>query len=657
MKLIYVRTKSLISVVLLFTFFVAGTISRAGAANAPVAPVTTWHPGAMGANRSISVQSSSSQIYLRDGDDLQAALDSAVDGDDIVLEAGATFQGNFVLRNNHSSGWISIRSSADDNALPSPDTRVSPSFSNVLPKIVSPNTGPALKTEGAAHNYRLIGLEITIGSNVMLNYGILTLGGGGERDAGLLPHDLVIDRCYVHGHALADVSRGIALNSASTEIVGSYISDIHGIGFDTQAIAGWNGPGPFKIVNNYLEAAGENVLFGGADPRIPELVPSDIEFRRNHVAKPLSWQEGIVAKPAGLVGSGQSASGGLIAGATYYYRISARSRAGYSSTASSAASNEIAVSLASGQTSSSLEWTPVQHATEYRVYRTSDDPTSETRNWVSRTTDTASIDDLGDWTPAASKPAESGTRWSTKNLFELKNARRVAIDGNVFENNWVDAQSGFAIQFTVRNQDGNAEWSVVEDVTFTNNIVRHSAAGINLLGRDDLHPSGQLKHVRITGNFFDDIGAKRWGNNGRFLQITETIDVKVDHNTVLQTGNIITAYGAPNQDFTFTNNIVPHNDYGIIGDGSTSGDRTLEQYFPTRVVKKNVIVGALQSRYPKKNFYPTRLEDVGFENRADGDYRLADTSTYKNAGTKDRDVGADFGILEKTAKQAVEGKP
>ncbi|MEO8338043.1 MAG: hypothetical protein ABI664_23920, partial [bacterium] len=57
-----------------------------------------------------------------------------------------------------------------------------------------------------------------------------------------------------------------------------------------QAIAGWNGPGPFKIVNNYLEGSGENIMFGGADPTINGLVPSDIEIRRNHIFKPTSWK-------------------------------------------------------------------------------------------------------------------------------------------------------------------------------------------------------------------------------------------------------------------------------------------------------------------------------------------------------------------------------
>ncbi|HEV3468221.1 MAG TPA: hypothetical protein VG148_02795, partial [Pyrinomonadaceae bacterium] len=57
-------------------------------------------------------------------------------------------------------------------------------------------------------------------------------------------------------------------------------------------VAGWNGPGPFLIENNYLEAAGENVLFGGAVPAARGLIPSDITVRRNRLTKPLSWRQG-----------------------------------------------------------------------------------------------------------------------------------------------------------------------------------------------------------------------------------------------------------------------------------------------------------------------------------------------------------------------------
>src|SRR4029079_8835004 len=57
-----------------------------------------------------------------------------------------------------------------------------------------------------------------------------------------------------------------------------------------QAIAGWNGPGPYTIENNYLQAAGEVILFGGGDPYIQNLVPSDISIRYNRVTKSTSWR-------------------------------------------------------------------------------------------------------------------------------------------------------------------------------------------------------------------------------------------------------------------------------------------------------------------------------------------------------------------------------
>jgi hypothetical protein len=73
-------------------------------------------------------------------------------------------------------------------------------------------------------------------------------------------------------------------------VVDSWLSDCHDKSADSQAIAGWNGSGPFKIVNNYLEGAGENVMFGGSDPGVKSLTPSDIEIRRNHITKPLAWK-------------------------------------------------------------------------------------------------------------------------------------------------------------------------------------------------------------------------------------------------------------------------------------------------------------------------------------------------------------------------------
>ena len=75
---------------------------------------------------------------------------------------------------------------------------------------------------------------------------------------------------------------------------------------------------------------------------------------------------------------------------------------------------------------------------------------------------------------------------NVKNLFELKSARRVVVRQNLFEHNWTDGQSGVAILFTPRNENGRAPWSVVQDVLFENNIIRDTEGVFSVTGHDDL---------------------------------------------------------------------------------------------------------------------------------------------------------------------------
>lgn len=233
---------------------------------------------------------SSATITVSAGGDLQAAIDAARPGDTILLAAGAVFTGNYTLPVKGGTSFITIRSATPDASLPPAGTRIDPSFAGVLAKVRSTQHGPAFKTVGPASYWRLQFLEI-LPSVSTSAANLLELGATGPWQTTLsaVPYKLVVDRCYIHGNPAYAQRRGIALNSGDTQIVNSYISDIKGEWQDTQAIAGWNGPGPYLIENNHIEGAAENILFGGSDPAIPNLVPSNIVIRRNLVTKPIAW--------------------------------------------------------------------------------------------------------------------------------------------------------------------------------------------------------------------------------------------------------------------------------------------------------------------------------------------------------------------------------
>jgi hypothetical protein len=231
-------------------------------------------------------------IELGLADDLQVALDAAQAGDTLVLPAGATFTGNFVVAAREGAGCLTIRTSTTDDEL-QPGVRVGPDDAGLLARVISPGNGlPALRVAPGAHDVRLVGLELAPESAQSEVYEVLALGTGGPDQVTLdqAPTRILVERSWIHAWPDVNFKRGIGLNSADTCIADSTIADFHSDFQDAQAIGGFNGPGPYRILNNRLEGSTENILFGGATPSIPDLVPSDIEILGNHFYKPLAWK-------------------------------------------------------------------------------------------------------------------------------------------------------------------------------------------------------------------------------------------------------------------------------------------------------------------------------------------------------------------------------
>jgi len=467
-------------------------------------------------------------IAVKAGNELQAAIDAARPGDTIFLDANTVYVGHFRLAARSGSDTRPITLETGGIPAVPEGQRIDPSAASKLAKLKSPDQAPVLTTAPGARFWRVQLIEFL--PNVDGIGDVITLGDGSnaQKSLDMVPSDLTLDRVYIHGDPQLGQKRGIALNSARTTISNSYISDIKAIGQEAQAIAGWNGPGDYVIQNNYLEAAGENIMFGGADPAIFNLVPTRIVIRGNTISKPLAWQA-------------------------------------------------------------------------------------------------------------------RGSPWEVKNLIELKNAIDVTVDQNIIEHSWAQAQNGFAIVLTGRNQGGGCPWCQVQQVLFTSNLIRGAGGGINVLGYDDTNVNRQTNAITFRNNVFDGIDRSVWGGSGYFLQMTSSpLNIVIDHNTIVSgdAGGIVFVEGTVSG-FAFTNNIATIGEYGIFSSGRGDGNDAIRASFPGASVTGNILVGGNSGRYPPGNFFPSADQfHAQLMDFTGHDFRLKPGNPWTSAATDRLNPGA-----------------
>jgi hypothetical protein len=446
------------------------------------------------------------------GGDLQAALNAAEPGDQIVLEARATFTGNFRLPAKPAGAPITIRSSAS-----LPDRRITPADAALLATIRSGNGGSAVEARGTS-NWRLDGIRFE--PNV---------GGYGNVIELQDVVNITLDRILLVVPDGQQQKRGVAGNGRQVTLTRSHLAGIWRSGQDSQAFCAWDGAGPYTVTDNYLEAASENVMFGGANSKSADRVPADILVENNHFSKSLNWK---------------------------------------------------------------------------------------------------------------------GQPRNVKNLFELKSAKRAVVRNNLFERNWSDGQAGYGILFTVRNDEGGAPWSVIEDVLFERNVVRDVEKGINVLGVDTYQPSGRATRITIRHNLVL--------TPGTFFQAGgEVGELTIEHNTIdngwsfglLYRGDVRLAAdgGALRQaryaveKLVITNNLAKHNEYGLIGDSVGIGTRALEAMTGAYTWTHNVLAGGGSQTYPGVTWRPSTAEHAA---QFTPSFALVPSSKYRNAGNDGQDLGA-----------------
>jgi hypothetical protein len=430
-------------------------------------------------------------------------------------------------------------------------------------------SGPLIFAAGANH-YRLIGLEITRAAGIGNVTALASVAAGGTAN------NLIFDRVWMHGTTHDETTRGVWLEGGTyVSIVDSFLTDFHCIAIsgscgDAQAIAGGlgNDPGgPYKIVNNFLEASGENILFGGG---AATTTPADIQISQNHMFKPLTWMKG----QAGFVGG------------------------------------------------------------------------------------------------------TDGNPFIVKNLFELKNAQRVLVDGNIMENSWGGfSQVGFAILLTPKNQAASNGSNLcpscqVTDVTIRYNSISHVGAGLQIANALSDNGGAPLDGQRysIHDITIDDIDGVKYNGPSEFAQVSMSAGAPLLQNVTI---NHITAFppkmtfiiGALTQmkNFVFTNSIVNATTYPIwsTGGGATNCayyDKPLTTFnacFSPYSFARNAVIGSPSayppSLWPSGNFFPATASAVQFVNYnggKGGNYQLQPSSPYKGKGTDGKDLGADVAAID-----------
>lgn len=431
-------------------------------------------------------------IVVRAGDNLQAALNAARRGDELVLDAGSVFRGNFILpklAGTAADGWVIVRSS-QLAALPE-GNRATNAQASSMARLETINGNAVIATALGASGWRLAGLEVTINPAFTgQQNGLVLLGDGSsaQRTASDVASDLILDRMYIHGTPTSQVKRCVALNSARSAVIDSYLVECHGSGFDAQAIVGWNGPGPFKIENNTLSGSGENVMFGGADAAINGLIPSDIEIRRNYFYTPVTWR-GV---------------------------------------------------------------------------------------------------------------------WSKKNLFELKAARRLLVENNVFDGSWLDGQVGYAFVLKSENQSGQCTWCRTSDVTIRGNVIRNVGAAFSLAGREGSSPNpvgDLLTRVLIQNNVVESVNVAPFVGDARLFLIQNDVrDATIRNNTLTTTSSLNSflylGRASAARRFFFERNIVTDGRYGLFGDALGEGTAALAALSERVSLVGNQAIGPVRAQYP-----------------------------------------------------------
>jgi len=429
---------------------------------------------------------------------LQTAINTAAAanaGPQIIeLKAGENFDSTgFTLpvRSGTYTGWIIIRSSRVGE-LP-PRTRVSPADVAKMATIrmTAGAYSEAIYTTGHPSAYwRLGGLEVTLSTTSLNNYGrLITLGTGYQDQTPLEPsqvsHHFVIDRCYLHGIAFDNGPRdGILVNANDVEITNTYISEIKRDDGETHAILGYSLNGPLLVRNTFHGGASIGSMIGGQATATKTVHPNHLQFLGNHYQKTPTHR--ALRYAAAPQGTSVPATG--VTAQTYWK--------------TDTSTFYVYASWGAG-------WHPSFTGITGNVCVDGD-------FWEDTTGPTYYACTGGVWVGGASNRTITGgtppfTSFLPKNAFEFKSTDGALVEGNLMENCFPPTFQSQACAGVLLNFFMNTDYvTSIRNVTFQNNLFRGVATLIQQGGNWPSFPNFSHRfprNIRLENNLYEDSAA------------------------------------------------------------------------------------------------------------------------------------------------------
>lgn len=621
-------------------------------------------------------------IRVTAGQSLQAAIDSAPAGAIIEVQAGATFNGPFRLRNKRSTSVTTIRIS-DLSAIPPEGVLISSQHFAAMPKLIHPCGGssPLIETDAGAGPYKLIGLELSVqyieGRECHPSF-LVDLSNGGDNNPSygeFLSHDITFDRVHAKGK-FNDARFAFVFNGVNQSLINSWISEFAngaGVG-DSAGVWLGVGPGPYTIDNNHIEAGMWQIFTGGADGDSPNFgtvgsgtassvtltnmqgtLPAVGDLISFAVTSPSPTIEPWLAQTSYSLGQR------LYRHTSHTQPVNRPPSLFYVTKAGVSGSTEPDFFNAHENrpvVDGTVEWK--QEVTGFQIGRVTGvngstfslEPampqglvlppiTGSRAKWNGNQPSDIRITRNHFFRPG--HWAASGAQ--NKGMFQFKAARRVLVEGNYFES---EVQYPGLLGLSAGNQGGSAPWSTVSHLDFINNRVRHLGTIANITLFDTFgKTSTPGSNINISNNLMTEMGGQAENEVAWFLLMSNANGVRAVHNTVVNNGKLMFAYGPAQSNFILRDNILTYNASMFC----ELGEPIFGKCFPGHIVGNNAITQVPSERraeFPATNFFPATHANVGYVNlggQAVSDYALRFDSSYRGKASDGKDIGVDTAVL------------